>query len=377
MRTYLVVLLSLGLGVGLGMGSTWARYHRPAAPGLAAPGEPQPRLVVDAIEHHFGLVRAETLASHDFRVRNAGQAPLTLEAGGSTCASCTVGRIAKGRLLPGEETAVTIEYHAGPNSLAFRKAAFVHTNDPAYRPLALTISGRVAPRCEAAPAEVAFSRTADDGPQSSDLRLLAYFDDHLEVGRYEWADPAVAPYFDVQLKPLGGEDVKRAGARGGQLLTLVVRPGLPAGTTITRLTLVTDLQASKIELPVRVDVTSNLEIVGSGWNQQENLLTLGTVRRAEGLRRTLYLVLRGDDRRQAQFALAAVKPDWLKVSVGPPTAFGQGSAVRVPLTVEVPAGSPASNFLGAEPSRWASIELRADGLGARQVKLWTKFSVED
>ncbi len=67
--------------------------------------------IVGGSELDFGTMKAGTERSHDFRIKNSGQAPLELAVLRSTC-KCTIGSLEKSVLQPGEETAVKLTWKA-------------------------------------------------------------------------------------------------------------------------------------------------------------------------------------------------------------------------------------------------------------------------
>ena len=80
----------------------------PEAPG---PGEPAPKVVVDQEEYDFGTMDYGSEMGHDFMFTNAGQAPLVLTAGPTSC-RCTVSEVNDDKLLPGESFKVTVRWKA-------------------------------------------------------------------------------------------------------------------------------------------------------------------------------------------------------------------------------------------------------------------------
>jgi hypothetical protein len=385
MRTLLLVAMSALAGAALGAGATWARYYRVSSPRVAVSpdlppdGGPQPRLAIATAEHAFGLVPAETTVEHAFQVRNDGQFPLVLEPGGTSCSSCTIGRIEQRRLQPGESTRIIVAYHAGAVGGEFRKTATILSNDPVRReqPLVLTVSGRVVPVVELVPPELVLSGLSAGESSTAEVRLLAYFDSALELGQLTWSQPDSAPYFAVAHRELPAAPPAPLEARAGRLLNITIRPGLPVGVTEQKLLIPTGLtQPPQVVLPVRVVVSGEVELSGSDWDARRGVLALGSVSRAQGLQRQLLVRVRGPHRHDIEIRPGSAAPEWIGVAVGPRRMAADGSVATFPLTVEIPPGSPVANHLGADPARWAQVVLHTTHPSAREIKVLVKFAVE-
>src|SRR5262249_708922 len=68
-----------------------------------------------------------------------------------------------------------------------------------------------------------------------------------------------------------------------------------------------------------------------------------------------------------------VDPSWLKVELGEPEDISGGAAMKIPLTVTIPAGTPPANFSGTEQGKAAEIGLETTSEQAKQVPLRVTF----
>ena len=174
MRMGMVIVVSALLGLALGIGTSWARLGR--APDFSAdydvlgPATTQtetlepakglkPRAKVDAEDYDFGTVEREHYATHTFRVTNSGEGPLVLKTGGTTCMKCTISKIPKEPILPGESAGVEVQYHASIDAPQFRQSATILTNDPLAPRLVFTVSGKISASYSVRPPELVFSRS--------------------------------------------------------------------------------------------------------------------------------------------------------------------------------------------------------------------------
>ena len=105
--------------------------------------EGAPRLELpDGDSYQFGQMQHGSSMSHDFVVRNIGEGPLMITQTGSTC-KCTVGDLTNNRLLPGEQTTITLTWRAQTVTPLFAQSATFKTNDPRQPELRLQIEGSV------------------------------------------------------------------------------------------------------------------------------------------------------------------------------------------------------------------------------------------
>src|SRR5262245_45002377 len=66
---------------------------------------PYPKTVVDRTEFDFGRMEVGDAQSHEFTIRNEGEAPLILKKGPTTCL-CTISDIPNNRVDPGKSATV-------------------------------------------------------------------------------------------------------------------------------------------------------------------------------------------------------------------------------------------------------------------------------
>jgi hypothetical protein len=108
--------------------------------GAGAAGKPVATLVETMFD--FGQIYEEDeFATHIFRLRNTGTAPLVITHVQSSC-GCTEPQWTREPVAPGAEGEIVITYSAKNRIGPFRKNVTVHTNDTEQR-LRLTIAGEV------------------------------------------------------------------------------------------------------------------------------------------------------------------------------------------------------------------------------------------
>ncbi|GIW97821.1 MAG: hypothetical protein KatS3mg111_1154 [Pirellulaceae bacterium] len=109
---------------------------------LESAGSAVPRAQCDEPFYDFGDMAPYTEASHEFLIRNTGNADLILRRGETTC-TCTVADIGVVKVAPGESYPVKLTWRTGGSGRTFHQRATIHTNDPANPSIALELRGQV------------------------------------------------------------------------------------------------------------------------------------------------------------------------------------------------------------------------------------------
>jgi len=388
-KTFLIVLFSLLLGIALGAGvAVWRiqvapwdptldKGNRPTATALPSTGEPVPKVVVDQTEFDFGTLDLQEKRSHQFTFANAGNAPLTLGRGGTSC-RCTLSELEKEQIPPGESTKVTVSLEPTEKPGPFQQTARILTNDPAQPQITLTISGKITAALRASPAELVFTQVSSGEPSISTVRLLGYLDQPLKILGHKWSDPSIGKYFAVEFQPLSAGDFKDDPlAKSGVLARITVKPGLPQGPFLQRIVLQTNLGSpAELTLPVQGTVGSDIAIVGHGWDTESGTLNLGAVRSSAGRQARLILVVRGPHRKEVKFKPITAVPGLLKVRLGATSEINNGAVVQTPLIIDIPPGSPPANHLGSQQGQLGEIVIETTHPQVHKLRILVRFAVE-
>jgi len=389
LKTTLLLLLTAVIGISAGMGIAVQRFGvlpegqelPPLVPHAdqLRPGDtaaPGPRLSIDRAEFDFGVMDIDAEMSHDFTFTNEGATALELTAGDTSC-KCTLSEVDAKTIPPGESGVVTLTWSAtglGP----YRQTATVHSNDPARPRVELVVSGRVTSAVRTVPDELVFTQVSAGEPATAEIPLFGYLEEPLEVTGFELVHGDTADYFDVQFVPLDPAALEEeTEATSGVLVKVTVKPGLPLGPFRQTIRVGTGLaDAPEIEIPVRGRVTSDIMVVGPGWNREHNILDLGTVPSSEGTRRQLLLIARGPHRREVSFSPVEVFPEVLNVKIGETKPVGDGQVLHTQLVIEIPEGTPPVNHLGSEEGKLGTILLDTGHPEAKQLQIRIRFAVK-
>jgi hypothetical protein len=380
-----VVAASTLAGMVLGVAVTWADFrHAPAQlfPGPLHAGvdsQGVPKLVVDNKDHDFGYVELGELVRHAFRITNAGAGTLTLKAGVTTCSACTIAKLTKSRVPPGQTAEVVVEYVAKSHRPQFRHTAFLLTNDPKQPRVELNINGKISTRFRFDPDKLVFSRLAASEPAESEFRIYSFISDELRVSDPVFTATQTADFFRAQIEPLASEKLAEVGAKSGSRVLVSLKPGLPLGAF--RQTIRLTLRSSESDKPttwegsIEGSIVSDLTIVGPGWNAESGILAIGNVPRGQGARRGLTILARGARRNEIEIEPIEVDPPWLQVTVGKPSKLNEFVS-QIPLEVVIPPGQGPALHLGTDQGKFAEIVLGVKNLpDVRQMRMRVKFVI--
>jgi len=330
------------------------------APGSAgAPrAEGTPIVEVKEEEYDFGTQDAKAPGRHEFVITSVGQAPLKLTKGETSC-KCTVSELEKDVLEPGESVPVVVTWNAADYVGKFRQSATILTNDTARPQLTFVITGHVTTAVRVVPSELVFTSVALGESSTAEAPIYCYLDEPFQVVGFKLSDQDIAKYFEVTFEPLPEEMLKKEDrAKSGQLAKVTVKPGLPPGRFHQRILIRTNLEASSsLTIPIEGKVSSDIDVVGPGWDSERDVLFWGEVDSHQGDSRRLLLIARGPDRKQVKFTVSRVSPEFLKVNLGEMRDMGS-SASQVPLTIEIPKGTRPGFHAGGDQGELGEILLQ-------------------
>jgi hypothetical protein len=339
------------------------------------PGAAEPRVTVDAVQYDFGTMQRGTKKSHDFLFRNVGNGPLTLRVGSTTC-KCTLGSVPADPIPPGGQVNVTLEWTAKVGAGNFRQMATVITNDPIKERVELQVDGQVTEATGVYPQEFVFDKIVAGESKSADVYVMAMNQDHLEVTNPTLSDSETAKYFDVKIQPVDHSELPSHDAKQGVKITVTAKPGLPLGRFAQWLTVSTNIDDAKtMELLISGRVVGNINVHGHLWNEEQNVLRLGTVKSDEGTSTTLNIVIRGDDAASTKVAVESCDPPELIAKVGQAAVISP-TLVHVPLEVSIPPGTPPMARMETQQSEAGKIVLATTGKDANKMVLHVRFAVE-
>ena len=338
----------------------------------SAPDSSAPRADVPATHHSFGTVGSGEKGRHTFTVRNTGDGPLVLSRGSTSC-TCTVSDFgptagesagdaqppSTKTVAPGESTTVSIQWTGKGTGGPFRQQATVLTNDPRRPEIAFVIEGTVTPTWKAVPDLLTLPKLSVQSDETFTTTVFTYGSEAARVESLAAVDDRTKAFFSVASRPLESAVIAaEPGATGGFLLEVNVKPGLPIGPLRQTVRMVLRMpEEITAEIPIEGSVAGDLSFAGPMWNADRQRLMLGTLSSRAGLKTKIFITARGPHRHRVNAVVREVVPTSLDVRIGDPEPIGNGTVVRIPIGVEIPAGSPTANHLGSEQAPAGRIVL--------------------
>lgn len=371
LNAWQVAAVAAVAGVAIGASGAFLQRSTPWTVGdlrvTSAPSGPAPHAETAETRHAFGTLGTGGSGSHEFVVRNAGDGPLTLRKGTTSC-TCTVsdfeaieGGSADGTRVvpPGGETKIRVQWKGKPPGGPFRQQATILTDDPRRPEVVFTVEGTVVPTWKAVPDLLAVPRLSASSGERLTTDVFTYGTESPAVTEVALDDPKFAQSVSFATAPLSAEEVAaETGATGGFRLTVDLKPGLPIGplkrTVRVSFTMAEPLVA---EIPLEGTVGGDLVMAGPGWDSSRQALLLGTVSGKAGLRTRVFLTAKGPHRNSVRPTVREVVPEALQVTIGDGSPIGTGGAVRIPIDIVIPPGSRAVNHLCSQQGPAGRIVL--------------------
>lgn len=335
-----------------------------------------PRIAVDQAHYDFGSMQRGTSKSHEFVIRNVGTAPLKIRNGGTTC-KCTLSKVEDESIAPGGSTTVKLEWTAKADGGPFRQTATILTNDPTQSQVELVVDGQILALSGVEPPDFLFDKLSVGQTKSAQVYVMGMLQDDLTVKDPEISDPTVRDKFDVKIEPVEKSALPNKLAKRGYRVTVNAKDGLPVGRFHSWLTLHTNLpDAAKLEIPIVGQVVGDISVNGStGWNPEESVLTIGSVKSSEGGQGSVNLVVRGAGAADIKFDVKSKEPGELKVTLGEPKRI-KDTLVHVPVTIAIPPGTRPMVHLDTVQGEAARVVFSTSHPKIKELSLAVRFAVE-
>jgi len=348
--------LGAAFGGGIAMLEAASRPWRAGdfSPSGMLPSGPSPTVDVPEIQFAFGTIGVGAKGSHEFLIRNTGEAPLELTRGATSC-TCTVsdfeetaGGSSNAKVVPpGGTTKLKVEWRGKGDGGPFRQQASVLTNDPRRPQIAFVVEGTVIPIYLAVPKAITLPKLSTGTSEQATVRIVTFGKEPPTVDSLTLDNEETAHFYSLASSPLKpAEFAAETGATGGFQISVDIRPGLPIGPLRQTIKAVFRLpEEVTVEIPVEGAVSGDLALAGQAWDSSREAVMLGTVSSRTGSQTSLFVIAKGPHRADVKPVVREVVPDSLQVVVGEGRAVGSGNVIRIPLSITIPPGSgPANHF---------------------------------
>jgi hypothetical protein len=340
--------------------------------------------VVNGAELDFGMMMKGTKRSHKFVFKNVGEADAKIWFKASTC-KCTVGKFTDATLKPGEQTDVELEWKAESVQDDFSQTATIGSDCPSQEELKLVIRGRIGQAYVFDPPAHSVGDLLSSQQNEIKFRIYSFQSVPLKIGGGQVKDSILSKKVrfeaeeEVVIEP--GQFPDLADARRYTDCKMTLLPGLPAGP------LNLDLQISRrneggpdeefLSYNVRGRVVTPVRVIaGDDYNETRNILTIGTAKSSQGIKKSFMLSIRTDDfPGDPNIRIAKVIPEQLKASIGTPKI---SSTQRIyPILLEIPPGSDPVEFDGTFSKDFGKIVIETDMETSPTIPMYLKFRVTE
>lgn len=268
-----------------------------SAPAIASQG-PYPKAVFAETEHAFGRMEVGQEDSHDFVIKNEGEAELEIAKGSTTC-QCTISEVGDNRIPPGGTATITLRWKPTQQTDNFEKGAEILTNDPVNPVFQLKILGMVVPRFVLMPSDNWEIREVNESQPSTTMGLvLSPVIDDLGLDKLIYDETRMK----IKVHPATAEQVAQMQGKSGFGLEVSVLPGMPVGTFQYPLQIVTNAPERKADgtlgekAILKVNITGRrdgpVRILGPAFRQEASAIALGAFPATDGKSVTLNLLVR-------------------------------------------------------------------------------------
>ena len=285
------------------------------APAQAPTG---PKLVLDAKYFYFSKVERGTVATHHFRITNAGDAPLAIQQVRPTC-GCTATTLGKDKLAPGESTELEVNFHTGLYKGMTSKRILIVSNDKAKPNQTITVEADVTFTVAVSANSVAFSDLRPGERRKASVQVESGTGQAIEV---DAVDLSEAPWLGVSTREEGNDVFVDYELAADQLPA-----GKPSGTDLVTLS-VHNPKPAQVKLVVNWDRHPFIQAVPA------RVALAGPA----GTARTATVVLKHEDKRPFRILSARASSPLLRVAALPAEAAARQS-VQITLAAEAPAGT--------------------------------------
>jgi hypothetical protein len=327
--------------------------HYPAPPPPTPPGDktknsnrpplaekaPFPKAHTGARVHEFGAMAVNEEKKHTFWIKNDGQGPLELEVGPSSC-KCTVGKLSKKHVNPGESIDVELSWRGKEVTMNFAQYATIWTNDPDAPDIQFKVYGKVVEMYVVLPEHDWHAGHVTDVQDGETTAQIASMVDRFKITSVDSTNPHV----HVTYVPLDVMTLMTMKGKAGYQMTVKVDREMPIGPFRVPVRIHTTLEGNKT---IEVDVTGTrsgpilfLPPRGQGlWQSEKRRLDMGRVRPEVGSKVMIPAIVYGiKDKFRIEKTVSDA--DFLKVSLEPNPEIAQGEQQGVLFVFELPPHSP-------------------------------------
>ncbi len=357
----------------------------------AQPGSPRIE-VVGGEEFDFGVMEPGSKGEHNFVVKNVGEYALTLEIVGSTC-KCTVGKLDKSLIGPGEQTEINLTWDVKASSEDFGQSAILKTNDPTRGELNLKIKGRAISQMTMAPRSFNFGEVESGEIISLESVVYSFMADPIVPTTQKLSDASMNEFTTFSVTELDVSSVTDkvyATATQAFKVTGEIRPGLPQGAVQQNFLFgffeksamgddgkFDESKQKQFSIALTGRIVGAMSMVETSKCQPFEggyVYTIGRVNPMVAKPERGNIMLRGKYKDSVKLSLGEVEPAGiLKAELGEPV--GRGPTILYPLRLWIDPEANAIERLGKSDDDYGIVWIRTDNPEVSPLRLKVRFAV--
>ncbi len=422
MKTLIACLCLAAVGVAVGFGINQRRYghYQPALGPISYRGDITAENAMASLEkdwsktfpkveipdgntHDFGVMAPEEEGEHVFRIKNVGDAPLTLVIGASTC-KCTIGELGDESLQPGEETEVKMSWTVQTNESSFGQSAELRTNDPTNVAIRFEITGRVVRQVQLVPEEVTFGEVAAGEDIEFEVKVFNYKDQLVKPGDVKFNDAAIDELASIEVTPFepSADDGVNEAAKQGFLVKAKIKPGLKQGPVNQNLMLsllpvdgqvasddytadkpaddsqAADSNQSFAYIPVTGRIVGVLSLLPNtrmtGISGGGYIYNYGILKDDDDLTAKIFVSLKGSEHATTKLSIGEIEPaENVEATLGDRIEKEKMTLYRLQLRLKP--GAKSVDRLGMNKGDYGFLMIESDNPKVPALKLILKFSL--
>lgn len=318
--------------------------------------------------HDFGIMDPLTMGTHDFQIRNDGDVPLELEGGSTTC-KCTLSKIAKPVIPPGDTGTVRLTWNTGRKHRVYVHGATIHTNDPLKKTIDLRIKGIVRVQLGTIPDKFVLPQVEPDKPATATGLVYSQIWDAFSVDDVTCSMEGAT----WEIEPADAPTLESLEAKSGYHIKVTVPKGLPSGYFNGELHLQVmpsgKAKHESLDLAFSGKVIRRLAVYGPGV-ETTGTVDLGILPPRQGLKRRLLMKVR-DDQPEVTVGRIETKPDFVRVNVTPRRTDAAATGLYY-LEIVIPEDAPECAYRGSE---LGLIHVAIDHPRIEDLTLKTRFAI--
>ncbi|MEI8211957.1 MAG: DUF1573 domain-containing protein [Planctomycetota bacterium] len=343
--------------------------------------------VVNGSKLDFGLMMRGTKRSHKFIFKNTGDGVANIWFISSSC-KCTLGKFKEAKLEAGEESDVELEWKAESAVDEFGQTATIGSDCPGQEEIKLVIQGKIGDAYMFDPPPYKYGDIFTNQETRIPFTVYSFQEAPINIASGQVQDAVLSKRIKVDIgeeKILApGEIPTMEGARRLVECTIRLLPGIAAGPINIELKLARKNESKGEEedteflvynvrgrcvTPVRI-------IAGDDYSETRNILSLGSTKSSQGLKKSFMLAIRNEDAKiEPNVRITKLIPSQLKATLGTPKI--SASQQIYPVTIEIPPGAEPIELDGTFSKDFGRIVIETDIESSPEIPIFLKFKITE